>query len=111
MSEHTPGPWTVMDHFADKTHDKHHIVSKPAGYGVAMVQHSLSGKEATKEEDANARLIAAAPGLLDALNYLLEQTVDADLSFGIALTEGEADARAQALAAIAKAKGETDNDA
>ena len=43
--------------------------------------------------------------LLDALSYLLEQTVDMDLKHGIALSEGEEDAREKALAAIAEAKG------
>jgi hypothetical protein len=37
------------------------------------------------------------------LDYLLAQTVDQDLKYGIGLTEGEEDARAKALAAIAKA--------
>lgn len=45
----------------------------------------------------------SAPELLDALNYLLEQTVDMDLKYGIGLSEGEEDARAKALAVIAKA--------
>jgi hypothetical protein len=49
------------------------------------------------------RLIAAAPDLLAALDYLLEQTVDMDLKHGIELTEGETEAREQALAAIKKA--------
>jgi hypothetical protein len=44
------------------------------------------------------------PELLEALDYLLEQTVDMDLSHGIALTEGERDARRKAIAAIAKAR-------
>lgn len=57
-------------------------------------------------ETANTNLSTTVADLLDALNYLLEQTVDADLKHGIALTEGEADAREKALAAIAKAKGE-----
>lgn len=52
------------------------------------------------------RLADAAPELLAALHYLLEQTVDQDLAYGIELTEGETEARAQALAAIAKATGE-----
>ena len=56
-------------------------------------------------EWANARLIAAAPDLLEALYYLLEQTVDQDLKYGIALSEGEEDARAKALTVIAKATG------
>lgn len=52
------------------------------------------------------RLMTAAPKLLKALDYLLEQTVDQDLKYGIVLTEGEQEAREQALAAIAEASGE-----
>ncbi len=50
------------------------------------------------------RMLDAAASLLEALDYLLEQTVDQDLKHGITLTEGEAEARAKALAAIAKAR-------
>lgn len=45
----------------------------------------------------------AAAQLLEALDYLLQQTLDMDLKFGIGLTEGEEDARAKALAAIERA--------
>ena len=44
--------------------------------------------------------------LCDALNYLLEQTVDADLTHGIELTEGEMDARARAIRLIDEVTGE-----
>jgi hypothetical protein len=43
--------------------------------------------------------------LLQALDYLLEQTVDMDLKYGIQLSVGEEDARARALAIIAELKG------
>jgi hypothetical protein len=43
--------------------------------------------------------------LLEALDYLLEQTVDMDLKYGITLSEGELEARAMSLAAIAEANG------
>jgi len=66
---------------------------------------TMNAKLPAQEEMANARLIAAAPELLEALNYLLEQTVDMDLQYGIELTEGEADAGQKALAAIARATG------
>jgi hypothetical protein len=49
------------------------------------------------------RLRNAAPKLLEALDYLLEQSVDMDLKYGLGLSEGEQDARAKALAAIAEA--------
>lgn len=42
--------------------------------------------------------------LIGALEYLLQQTVDADLAHGIELTQGEADARERAINAIAAAK-------
>lgn len=54
----------------------------------------------------NERLLKAAPKLLEALDCLLEQTVDMDLKHGIGLSEGEEDARAKALAAIAEVRGE-----
>ncbi|MEO2089601.1 MAG: hypothetical protein ABGY75_08915 [Gemmataceae bacterium] len=54
---------------------------------------------------AAIRLMAAAPRLFAALDYLLEQTVDMDLKYGIGLSEGEEDARAIALSAIAEATG------
>ena len=44
--------------------------------------------------------------LCDALNHLLEQTVDADLAHGIELTEGEMDARARAIRLIDEVTGE-----
>lgn len=47
------------------------------------------------------------PALVEALDYLMEQTVDMDLAFGIELTEGENQAREMALAAIAEAAGHT----
>jgi hypothetical protein len=44
-----------------------------------------------------------ADELVAALDYLLQQTVDMDLKYGIGLTEGEEEARARALAVIARA--------
>lgn len=43
--------------------------------------------------------------LIAALERLLDATVEADLTHGIALTGEEAEAREQALAALAKARG------
>jgi hypothetical protein len=51
------------------------------------------------------RVMHAGPKLLEALTYLLEQTVDQDVNYGIALSEGEQDAQAKALAVIAEATG------
>jgi hypothetical protein len=47
--------------------------------------------------------MVAAPKLLHALKYLLEQTVDMDLKYGITLSEGELEAKTIALAAVTEA--------
>jgi hypothetical protein len=54
---------------------------------------------------AAMQVMVTAPKLLQALDYLLTQTVDMDLKYGITLSESEEDARAKALSAIAEATG------
>ncbi len=51
------------------------------------------------------RLMTTAPKLYRALEYLLEQTVEQDLKYGVTLSEGEEDARTQARTALAEAAG------
>jgi hypothetical protein len=53
---------------------------------------------------AAARLMTAGPDLFDALDLLLQETVDMDLKHGIGLSEGERLARKKALKAIKKAR-------
>jgi hypothetical protein len=95
---HTPGPWEVSGDRDDS--DGLCVVEKATGRLICLVESTLGYAAA---DEANARLIAAAPDLLEALDYLLQQTVDQDLEYGIGLSEGEEDAQAKALAAIAKA--------
>jgi hypothetical protein len=100
-TRYTPGPWDYdMDYIVALDPDGRH----PDIY-IAEIAHSDDeGRIAcTQQQDANRRLIAAAPELLEALDYLLQQTVDMDLKYGIGLSEGEEDARNKGLAAIAKA--------
>jgi len=61
--------------------------------------------EPTPTTIAAVRLMRAAPLLLQALDELLQQTVDQDLKYGIGLSEGEETARIRAIAAIAVAAG------
>jgi len=82
MSDWTPGPWTQeVCHIADRN-----------GYYVAIA--SLHGKD-PEEREANARLIAAAPELAEALN-------DACLTYA---AHGDQPPQ-KWLDALAKAKGE-----
>lgn len=59
MAKHTPAPWTLHD---DRT------IWGPNGRFVA----DLDGRPTTPVDDANAKLIAAAPDLLVALQNLAD---------------------------------------
>lgn len=106
-TEHTPGPWLATED-PMSSQDYQTLVALPGRAGamgtwLALVQHNWNEAEAGerriswKEAEANARLIAAAPELLEALENLL------------AVNEGEGGTRYRAQdiarAAIAKAKG------
>ena len=103
MSKHTPGPWAAESEGS--------IVAVESGRDAGRVIVELARADGrsvggTKAMDAameaNARLIAAAPELLEALQAL-EWAVD-----GVAYIQEEyAEQVAKARAAIAKATGST----
>lgn len=96
MAQHTPGPW-----IADNSRM---LTSINAGNKkhIAMVNYFQCGKPefdvCGEEHEANARLIAAAPELLEAVNELMADAEDTG--------EFSYSAMSKARAAIAKAKGE-----
>jgi hypothetical protein len=90
--EHTPGPWENHKWNSDE-----HQISALGGT-VALVSHSHS-LISDEQADANARLIAAAPELLEACNWFDTDRVPTDKGFD----EWFQDARKYARAAIAKA--------
>ena len=89
MTEHTPGPWGV------KARYKSRVVESQAGEAVAGV-YMPSGDNVLVQQ-ANGRLIAAAPDLLDALEVTVKRFMDE----GYDSTNFE-----EAIDAIAKARGE-----
>lgn len=100
--KHTPGPWV----FGRTSDDKRLILGEGATRYVATVQiHQTPRKMGLWMEDereANARLIAAAPDLLEAAVKLVGHP---DLGT-IRYTDGDMWKDAEALrAAIAKAEG------
>lgn len=82
MSAHTPGPWRSNDFSSS-------VYGYIFGDSQAVCRVFLDGDEC----EANARLIAASPDLLDALQYAVKQVPELATVPGIA-------------AAIAKATGE-----
>src|SRR5690606_32489194 len=97
MAEHTPGPWDVV------TTDY-----QPRGYPRAVIAYSdrPQGNHVIApnvSSEANARLIAAAPDMLAALEHLTRGLPALLESIGYADEEGLID---EARAAIAKATGD-----
>jgi hypothetical protein len=90
MKQHTPGPWSF-----EELNGILEIIDET---GLGTIAQLLTIESGISEEDiANARLIATAPEMLDALEWAVE-TADSE--------QYEASWYASARAAIAKAKGE-----
>jgi hypothetical protein len=92
MSEHTPGPWFAQESIRDGWY----ICARNVEH-IVVDSHDVGGFYGAIIKDADARLIAAAPELLEALENLLK------------VHEGEGGTQRHAgdiaRAAIAKAKG------
>ena len=86
MSKHTPGPWRFA--WIDNDDLQMSFASVVIGEHVFSVGHG-------HEREASARLIAAAPDLLEALEFALHY-----------IPVEDAEGMWKARAAIAKAKGE-----
>lgn len=91
MSKHTPGPWRYDRCNSSPTTGEHMIAGGKPGY-LAEVRDCGSG-----DVSANARLIAAAPDLLEACKAVDEATRGGDYEAAFKAVR----------AAIAKATGET----
>lgn len=98
-AQHTPGPWKI-----NKTGSENFIgISADGHYSLADVWMIDDG--VTREQmEANARLIAASPELLEALKTM----VDAIRKYGCGFESGSGEfwlGEEKARAAIAKATG------
>ena len=92
MSEHTPGPWEVQYGYPTRTGHEYLVFGPQWGSDGGMIANQ-----------ADARLIAAAPDMLDALEGIKRDVLDAD--------NGRSTLPGRLLAmqaAINKAKGETE---
>ncbi len=84
-TKHTPGPWTMFGQYSVMDH---------TGLYIKLVGGGEQPPFQPEEQEANARLIAAAPELLEVLETI--ERVDVKLPFGLL---------GQVRAVIAKAKG------
>lgn len=100
--KHTPGPWTVQEEIDGPVQNTRIVAHKKA---VASTAQQCGRPHHWNEAEANARLIAAAPELLEACEALVN---------AYSIHDGTVHARAVdvAVAAIRKATGEaTDGNA
>lgn len=96
-SKHTPGPWRIFE----TDHGSKIIgIGSEDGAGVADAGFGLWGGD-SDEARANARLVAAAPELLEALKYLVMHCKGLDRFEGNPINEAIRAGRE----AIAKAEG------
>lgn len=95
MSKYTPGPW----YYYTEPQPNGCPVVGARGLMVAMLAHSINYSDQKETAISNARLIAAAPELLEALKGICDEQ---DERQGYASYEAYDKARA----AIAKALGE-----
>jgi len=93
MSAHTLGPWIAADVFVNNSPNR--LILRQAKYGGDVVADLGDTDHANM---ANARLIAAAPDLLEALQDLLDVV-------GVRIDDPRIVQFDRARAAIAKAEG------
>jgi len=84
MSKHTPGPWVQTPWDATAIFDAKNL--------QVPIAQTYPADTSQKEAEANARLVAAAPQLLEALELIVEQDPDGE-------GQGFIDARAAIKAA------------
>lgn len=107
MNTHTPGPWAMSPNPWKAGKFDIRSTGKGLSSGYAPLAHVQGDKRETGGDgEANARLIAAAPTLLMALEFLLEQCEGFNVS-GVYFNEfrESRDALDTAYDAIAKATG------
>ena len=95
-AQHTPGPWTVSDHYIEGPDVERTMIATMLWPRLQDLKRRI---DLTEEHRCNLRLIAAAPDLLAALKLLAE-----DVKSYPAL-DRPCHALNEALAAIAKAEG------
>lgn len=101
MSQHTPGPWVVVD--------GHYSCFKEVSglsFKISAVMWASDLTDADYDKrSADLNLIAAAPDLLEALEMALDELMDAGFSAEVYGRSPVSDALILGTKVIAKAKG------
>jgi hypothetical protein len=96
---HTPGPWRVFDVFTD--------VEIVTDSPTADATESLVQFKGQRNARANARLMAAAPDLLERLEWLMNEAIPGGNRFLIdMLPEGKRDGYRKCADVLARVRGQ-----
>ena len=108
-AEHTPGPWTFSTDPEGWSYYIHQADGAPYTPEYSDVAGVKIGNTVTGErkeiQEANARLIAAAPDLLEALEELVQRRKSVVEQTGRGTIEGSDNRYTKAVTAITKARG------
>lgn len=100
MSAHTPGPWSYWSGYNAYDKIEAQVTAEGGDIVIASYNHLIP------EGEANARLIAAAPDLLEVLD-LVQDCLMKCLTGGEVSALAAGKALAQSALIIAKARGES----
>jgi len=103
---HTPGPWHIGGNGSASAHGVTRVWATDRAAVCIIATRQQMGANTSPEMDANARLIAAAPDLLEALErFAYECRAAASMDHGLSQADCLRIAK-HAKAIIARAKGE-----
>lgn len=105
MSKHTPGPWINCQAVGQRLSSRR-IISNSNKISTVVADVPDYGKTSASERHANARLIAAAPDLLEALQSILDMCNEDSHARDYASRQTEI--RGTAIVALRKARGDQD---
>jgi hypothetical protein len=93
VNKHTPGPWRLNENNSWKTHPFSITVRKPGVNSTTIANIPTRVTLTPQEHQANARLISAAPDLLEALQTMPQGLLatDEDLMRWIETARGAID--------------------
>ena len=103
MKEHTPGPWKLNTDGDTGMNDSGCILDSIGHVIITDIYGTFKNGRTTGEAEANARLIAAAPDLLAALEELVQASYDS--VNGKQYAPYHVEELGRATVAIAKARG------
>ena len=96
MSDHTPAPWVADKEESGDIHLWGEDEASKFGFPIANVKHDKDSERPFHEEEANARLISAAPDMLNALKDIhTHGWTPSDVHRGIGALIDKAEGRAE----------------